>query len=361
MAYSSPSRTLAFTWHRQPAPGLPPERTSTYGSGREALFALARHLGPVGTVLLPVWVPEGVYQPFLLAGWTILYYPTDQTGAPKTEALAATLQEQPVHLLVLIHYFGQRQPTEAILNLLPPATALLEDWAHTYPTPTWPAPRGRHWALFSPNKLAGITDGAWLVGPTILPYSDSPATRQRVHYVAWRLVYLLATTLVAHTAFLRGFCLRVTGFAYHKSYQLLLHHTAQPGPVSGVGRWMIKHLPHHELVERRIEQATYYHSHLNQPRLRSLLREVPLDHPLIGYPVWVEDRAHFEAYLAQHQIRGQAFTDSWWFVANGEAEKFAESQALLAHHFLLPINQNLGIGAVAAVVRVVNGYGGPAE
>jgi len=273
----------------------------------------------------------------------------------------ATLQERPVHLLVLIHYFGQRQATEKILNLLPPTTALLEDWAHTYPTATWPAPGGQHWALFSPNKLAGITDGAWLVGPTVLPLPAHPVARRKVGYVFWRLIYLVATSVGVRTALLRGFCLRVAGFTYRKSYQLLLRQTAQPGPVSGVGRWLVEHLPQQELVERRLEQATYYHAHLNQPRLRSLLGEVPTHHPLIGYPVWVADRAHFEAYLAQHQIRGQVFTDSWWFVPPAETEKFAESRVLRAHHFLLPINQNMDLTAVAAIVRVVNGYRGPAD
>lgn len=353
----SPSRSFSLRWSTEAPEGLPLENRSDFRSGREGLFALSRHLRPMGkgSILLPAWVAEGVYLPFQRAGWNIHFYNLDRLADPVWEEVESLLQQHDFDLVILIHFFGLERDTMTFSQLLPPTTRLLEDWAHSYPHPQWPPPRAGQWALFSPTKIIGTTDGAWLIGPTHIAIEQPAASLS--WYVFWQLLYLLGSTALRKGWPGRPWWPRLSGGAYARAYELLVRGIEQPSSISNVGRWLIAHTPHSEMVEQRRAQARYYYEHLQENHFRFLLPENYHEHPLIGFPLWVDHPAHFTEYLKKHGIRGQRFTDRWWFIPDEASDRYAQSKALIDHHFLLPINNSFTIEDIAYIVGIANGYG----
>ncbi|MGH1433634.1 MAG: hypothetical protein ACRBG0_04150 [Lewinella sp.] len=357
----SPSRSFSFRWPASWPDGLPTLGRSDFRSGREALFALAQHLKSTdlaqGKVLLPAWVPEGVQLPFSLAQWEIHYYNLDHNANPKWEEITQRLNDQHFDLVVLIHFFGQERDAKRMQSLLPPGSRLLEDWAHSYPHPQWEPPTTPHWALFSPTKMIGTTDGAWLIGPsTITP--PLKVNHQHYAFLFWQLLYLAGSSAQQLNLPGKQWWQRLSGGAYARAYRHLLAGTNTPKALSKTGKWLIRHTPHNKVIEERMAQAAYYYEHLTQGKIRFLAKDSNLLHPPIGFPLWVDDPQHFSTYLQAHGIRGQAFTDRWWFIKEHQSSQYQSSKDLLEHHFLLPIHQRFTEQDLTYVVEVVNQYPG---
>lgn len=357
MALYSPSRSLAFNRpYRQPD-GLPTVGRSDFRSGREALFALATHLCPQGgLVLLPVWVAEGVFLPFQLAQWEIVFYNVNHNADPVWEEIENFLKDKHFDLVVLLHFFGQQRDAQKLAGLLPESTQLLEDWAHSYPYTDWKPASEKSWCVFSPNKIVGTTDGAWLIGPEKLTISTTINKSAGNSYLFWRFLYLLGSTCIQKKIPGQTLWQRLAGGSYARSYLYLCRLTSRPAPISRLGRWLIAHQAHAGLVRKRREQAIYYFEHLRNPQIKAILTSKPGQSPLIGFPVWVENREDFIAFLNQYSIRGQVFTEKWWFAPQEATERFATAHGIYKHHFLLPINQSLSLDDIAYITKIVNQY-----
>ncbi len=355
----SPSRSFSFHWPASQPEGLPTSGRSDFRSGREALYALTQHLKPQdrGTVLLPAWVPEGVQLPFRLAQWDIHYYNLDHHADPDWAEVASLIGNQHFDLVVLIHYFGQARDAKRMLRLLPAGSSLVEDWAHSYPHPHWVPPPSGHWALFSPTKIIGTTDGAWLLGPALIT-PPRRANKQHYAYLFWQFLYLSGSTAQQFNLPGRQWWERLSGGAYARAYQYLLAGTNAPKAMSKIGKWLSLHTPHHKVIEQRKAQVEYYSQHLTQTQVRFLIKEPDQWQPLIGFPLWVEDTRRFSAYLQAHGIRGQAFTDRWWFISEADAGQYQSSKDLMEHHFLLPLHCRYTEKDLAYIVGTVNEYTG---
>ena len=134
-----------------------------FASGREALFALLAaetftDLTSTPSVLLPAFLPEGLYLPFKKKNWTILFYNLDQNGNPIWEEVQ---EKTSVKCAVLIHLFGIRRDAKKFQSLLPSSAILLEDFAHNTPYSTDRISTVGDVLLFSPTKILGLPDGGF--------------------------------------------------------------------------------------------------------------------------------------------------------------------------------------------------------
>ena len=352
------TRVLQWQWAKGLPSGLKGHLFETYGSGREALFALAKRWAATGnnTIFLPAFLPEGVEQPFREAGWTVVYYDLQaHKTTPDWEQLEALAHRHPPQAALLIHYFGIPQDAQQFKSLLPNAT-IIEDWAHSYPTPKlMDTISPENWWLFSPNKLGGLLDGAWLGGSKPAPVMKRKTSSLQNAYLFWRCIYLIGVSIYYRLPFRWRFLRRVAEAAYVRSYYRLLELTRQPHPVSRLGQWVLHHFPHEPMIEKRMAQAQLYHQLLNLGPGARLIQQLP-DHPLIGYPLWIEDRTAFQQHLGEHGIKGTAFTDRWWFLDEEQTAHFPEAKALFDHHCLLPINDRLSRMDIERIIEVVNTY-----
>ncbi|RME93153.1 MAG: hypothetical protein D6772_16195 [Bacteroidetes bacterium] len=362
MRQLSPTRT--WRWQAKPVaprPGFEGLYWSDFNSGREAIYALLTQGEiPKGKLaLLPAWVPEGIYQPFHLAGCTIHFYELNCFGQIDQARLQAQLAQLPVELsyFVQIHYFGLKRPATWLRELLPQAVCWIEDWAHSWPEANREYHAG-HWHIFSPTKLVGVPEGGWLLGAQAVVVAPR-SVMWRWFYLWWRLCYLG----IASLTFRRAACARLgapfVNFAYTRSYRTLLKLTQQPQPLSRLGQYLLEHYPM-DLLLRRQRQAQRYHEELNNTYLKKGYVDWPDCIPvLLAYPLLVENRSHFLDYLAAHQIGPQLFTDRWWFVAQEQNALYPGARQLLDQHVLLPLNQDFRKEELDYIIRVVNAYRPP--
>ena len=120
----------------RPEPYFVEGKTVYFGSGREAVLSFARTIGKGrdNTVLLPAYVPEGLYKPFEFLDWRISLYPVDTNLEPEWEALETLFATERPCLAVMIHYFGLEMDITRFGKICRTwGTLLIEDMAHVLP------------------------------------------------------------------------------------------------------------------------------------------------------------------------------------------------------------------------------------
>jgi len=131
-------------------------------TGRSAILHTVERFKP-DIVLMPCYVPDGVIRPVQHAGVEIVFYRLDQWMRPDEADITRRLAKKPGRaMLIVIHYFGWRQPTEH-LSLVVRARGgiLFEDCAHCLPGPAGVGQDGDV-VLYSLNKFLPVADGAIL-------------------------------------------------------------------------------------------------------------------------------------------------------------------------------------------------------
>src|SRR5437773_1451757 len=80
---------------------------TAFASGREAFLSLLEHLklGVNDRVLLPSYVPEGLYAPVQHRGCKIVLYPVGLDLDPNWDALVALLNSHKPRLACFIHFY----------------------------------------------------------------------------------------------------------------------------------------------------------------------------------------------------------------------------------------------------------------
>lgn len=332
-----------------------------FGSGREALFALLQSRQWANkTVLLPAFVPEGVYYPFAHSGWQIVYYELDAWGNPDFDDIASRILLQPPAIAVLIHLFGVLRDAPRFSQCLPDSCLFIEDFAHSMPG-QWldHYSLSGNMALFSPPKLLGVVDGCEML---CKEKANWPKLRRlslmRSLYLLLRFGALVLATASNRWGSANSFNLLETLAArcYNWAYRVHISFCNVPHTFSKLGQWMLAHTPIEKIAEQRLAQALLYQQGLQNAEIKSLYNTQWGVLPLIGFPVKVADRQHFERYLHQHGINGAAYAPKWWFLDAANTPHYPQAHNLWASHYVLPVNQKLSEADILKVLEVVNQY-----
>ena len=171
---------------------LPPDRTSFYAYGRQALAEALRRVGvgPGERVLLPGLICREVLASLSAVGAVPVFYAVDDT----LTADAASLQRAGaggVRAVVAVNYFGFPQPLDAFRACCRQwEAALLEDNAHGFLSAEGEAPLGRRGDLgiFSFRKTLTVPNGAALVDNRRAPSTSFEDGRYHgsPRYAQWR-------------------------------------------------------------------------------------------------------------------------------------------------------------------------------
>ncbi len=326
-----------------------------YATFRQGLLDYITQRSP-GTVLMPDYVPQGVHDPYLRAGWRIVFYPTDITMALDGPALSRLIAaEKPDHI-VYIHYFGIyiEENIRILRGIVPAEVLLLEDFAHTLPQDDVPV-TGRL-AAYSFTKMLGVPEGAllWFRDKADLVPCRTTEDDQRAQTLRGCLTRrcalesFFATVTVPRRAesairrLLRG------PTEYYDFLQE--HYPAIRAPIGRRSREILERVDLARIAARRREIARLYVEGLDQ-RLRLPQPDEALTRQaLYAFPVQVEDRGAFHRHLRARGVRGTALVDHWWF------KEERPVHALRDRHYLLPVNHYLGDGKIRRVISAANAY-----
>lgn len=334
-----------------------------FASGREAIFQLIRspqfaHLTqPV--ILLPAFVPQGLYFPFKYSNWEIILYKLDQTGNPDLEDLAAKIEDKKPTIAVLNHLFGITRSIDDFKAAIGPQTLLIEDYAHAYFS-TEVSQKGDY-ILYSPPKLVGTTDGCVFIQntSTIQLNTDFKRSWRFPAYLFLRIARISSNSLIRYLALFEKPLLLLSAILHRLSYRILMQYCTSPHPMSLLGHFFFNHTNHQNVYEKRIEIVALYRQLLQNEHIRSLIPTESPNFPMIGFPIWVTDRPHFIQYLRRHRISGTYFFESWNYISQSEESSFMETIELMNHHYLLPTHHKLNLKSISKICTIVNAYKAP--
>ncbi len=159
---SVPDDELAAPWCRSG------DRAYWFSRSAWSLLVVARWkqqlLGKQGvSVLLPDFFCNTALGPLREMGADLVFYPVNECMAPNLEACQVLVEQQPIDLFVLVHYFGQATPAESVAAFCKKHGAwLIEDATHVL-RPIPGVGEAGDCVIYSPHKYLAIPDGAVLV------------------------------------------------------------------------------------------------------------------------------------------------------------------------------------------------------
>lgn len=159
---------------------LPPERTTFYGYGRQALAeALGRSgVGEGDTVLLPSLICCEVLSSLAAIGGVPAFYEVDDRLETDHFALERAAAGKKARAVVAVNYFGFPQPLGSFTRWCRTHdVALIEDNAHGFLSSEGTNPLGQRgdFGVFSLRKTLALPNGAALVDNRCGPHAGQPA------------------------------------------------------------------------------------------------------------------------------------------------------------------------------------------
>ena len=317
---------------------------------RQGLYQWLGHVPP-GRVLMPDYVPEGVYGPFERRGWQVAFYPL----LPSLEIDTGALRRAgPADIAVLIHQFGLyiQHNVDAVREASAGKGLVLEDFAHTL----WDSRTVLSGDLcgFSFTKSLGVADGSllWLRNRSLLHpctcTADTAGDRRLKTLLGRRLLveHLLATICRRRTC--HGPLLRATRRWCDYYSHLSAAYTGLAGPISPASLRTLDHLDMDRVSTARRALADRYVERLNPALMFDLPRDSFLRQSLFAFPVRVPDRESFVQHMSRHGVRTTVLTDRWWWRNDAPPGDTYRS------HCLLPLTHYLSVEQVDRVIDAAN-------
>lgn len=308
-----------------------------FSTARSCIYYLIQRFGP-GCALLPEWMPEGLFQPFLQSGTTVRQYKLKPDLSPDYASLHSEMRGVERPIVVVVHYFGYTMPTaEAAVLAHEHHGILLADSAMGF----FDASDESDCSdvnLVSLNKILPVTDGALMVSRTPLadltiPESENlpPAEAKAIehyheHMLANRLLAKLPATPWWDYA-------QSQSDAAYEAYYALVKDDMTPRAVSRLARLKLHESSMAEERKRRHDNATAL---INALPHSALYRT---DMPCFALPVHASNRMKTLMDLREVGISASIVGKHW----------LGRMPPGFENHLLLPINEKCDAAAVAKV------------
>lgn len=347
---------------RQTSPIWPPDKTIWFASGRETVISLLKSMKVENrTVLLPAYVPEGIYAPFDRSGWKIHFYRLNRYLDPVEDNLTSLLPSSRHGLALMIHYYGLHKPIERFARLCREYdVTVIEDMAHALPDPgkTYQSPAD--FSLYSLTKLFGVPDGGAMVrnsssyNITWLKYSPgAPRKRYLIEQLSQLSVNTMSRLLPLPRLSRLG---RSLAGRIFDAYTTLMDYFEKPRRMSPLSKFLMLHTDIKSHYLRRCKYRNLYWQNLDRNKFEFFpgINKTPFGG--FGFPVLVDNRANLVSHLAKKGISGMILEDRWNFLPENELSRHADSIGSISRHFLFPTSPYLRDSEVEYVIDVANGW-----
>lgn len=351
---------------RLPLP-VSPTSMCRLATGRSALTHLIDRLPHphATTVLLPCYVAEGVIKPFLVSGFTIMFYRLRPDLTPLVEDVDAMLGQ--VHgnaVFVLIHYFGfSARSVELSSVLLQHAPIVVEDCAHAAFTTTLSGePLGTHpgITLYSLNKFLPVVDGALLISyrtdldvsldeKTLPELPEDAQQAYRAHLKLARYLFECNDPVQAKAL------LQNLGDAYQQYYEMI-NADLSPFRQSALSRRIEDAFPYDHLIRQRLLNSRVVYEGLRTPEFSLVYPVLPLGTVPFCIPARVFGlrREEILARLFDQGILLSTLQNKWDFVPDHRRNQFPVETAFLEDHVLIPVSEFISTAAMQSMVERLN-------
>jgi dTDP-4-amino-4,6-dideoxygalactose transaminase len=306
-------------------------------------------------VLLPEYLPEGIYAPFKKLNFEIQFYTVDRNTNIKAENIKTLISDFKPDVIVYIHLFGLRNQKNIDLlttEIKSSAILLVEDFAHTIPAKENPVIGDVLTMSFT--KIIGVSQGSllWIKNKGLFfksPYLESKedlVLRKKMDFNFKLLNYMSGK---GNVFFSKSIILKLLKSQRDYYSYLMDRFHILTGKVSDQNIEIINKIDFEKIHKRRNEIATMYLNKLNPGLLMDLPQSYYTGQLLFAFPILVDDQNKFGKYIRNNGISGVVLTNKWWFSNKNYNE-------LYQRHFLLPINHYLSNNEIEKVIDFANKY-----
>jgi hypothetical protein len=336
-------------------------------TGRSALFRFIQKVPKsyASTVLLPAYVAEGVIQPFLVAGVSVLFYRLQHDLSPRIEDVERLLEQvNGAAIFVLIHYFGfgaRSIELSAVLDKFHPV--VVEDCAHAMFT-TMPDERslGKNAdiILYSLNKFLPVSDGAILFSRRSdidLSMDENLLTQLPAEVIKAYQSHLQA----GHDLFHANAPIKAKYFLeklseFYEDYYAVINEDLSPFRQSVSSRRIENNFQFDELVKKRLRNSHLVYNELKSPVFSLVYSKLP-----VGVVPWciparvpAKQRTEIIDSLFKQGILLSTLMDKWDFIPAERCGDFEFEAEFLDDHVLIPISEFISAASMRRMVKQLN-------
>ena len=327
-----------------------------YASLRQGLFQYFKWQR-IDSVLIPDYVPEGVYAPFKALGLNIYFYHIHQDFSVNPDEVHELLTSKNIQVFVYIHYYGlyHEKNVAMLRDVIAPDILVIEDFAHTIYNNDVSV--FGDIAIYSFTKMCGVPEGSlmWFKNRSYL----IPKSYNSAGYVSKRLSKKLKQTLFLEHIMARygsyKLCRRANplliNFVDYYDY-LMRHYVSISNRASYESIIILNRLNFEKISKKKMKLAKIYLEGLQESFLLSVPKSCYTAQALYAFPIQVSYPDRLSKHLIQNDILSFSLTGRhWWFTEESKKEPFFDQ------HCLLPLNHYLYEKDIQKVVGVVNAFG----
>lgn len=314
-------------------------------SGRDSLKLIVKILNLTrgDEVLLPSYLCKEMLIPLKEERVEYSFYRVDERLTADIDDIESRLRRNTKALLV-IHYFGYRQPIEEIRKRFganPTRPALIEDAAQSFLTKHEGlfCGAGADFAFSSFRKFLPVLDGSLLLTNTeraVGQVNWGRSSLSRLCYLWLRYLGMsskslyLKTHLVPKPLFLRTFA----------SADKMLNRYPKPAKMSSLSRRILNRLDLDDIIMKRRRNFQHLLENWRFDALQPLFRELPPDVCPLGFPVLTASRDLVKRELIE---RGVFPPVHWPLPPEIDKREFEVSWEISRHILTIPVDQRYGL------------------
>ena len=335
-----------------------------FNSGREAIYAfLTENYSIPGTVLLPAYLPEGIYVPFKKLNWTIHFYDLNKDGTCDPDSVINILDKTSIDIFMLIHLFGiPNINLSLIARLKSKKVLIIEDLAHALGSELINSSFGKtgELILYSPGKMIGVPSAG------ILKHKKDknihlPKGRKNVLWFIFNgfsILFLVFSTWLQKSPL--WLCKLITPFykvSGAVSYKILMGNFTNQTTLADFSKRLLRKTDYMWQVNKRLEMISYYLKHLRQDLFEFFITDFQSNYVMMGFPVYIKgDRQAFINHLKKFNVYGLVLTGGWLFLSEEEKKKFPVTMNIYKTHFLFPLNPFHTKEDLEKIVQIANSW-----
>lgn len=336
-----------------------------FRSGREAIISLIDNLALCegDCVLIPEFVPEGVYDPFVRKQIVVIKYKLNRALEPDWDCFMRCLLLHKPRLAVIIHFFGIKQDVERFSIMCKRHnTIVLEDMAHLARVNEGARKYYSDFVLFSLTKMYGLPDGAILKFNNNLPIDNFIYTKS-INSFLYTLsqALILFFTHLSHKDLFKGLFRHVSIvlIVLLQPYkQLMRYYYKCPSKISALSSYMLRRIDVPKIICNRRKKESLYASKLDSNFFKSMKigdsTEISCG---FGYPVIFETemiRDDFAAYLTSKGIHGNIFQNRWNFF--DKQSNLTSGEIVMRTHFIFPTADHISFADICRIIDISNDW-----
>ena len=302
-------------------------------------------------VLLPSYLPDGVYSPFKELGFKRMYYPLSKNLSLPDDFPGSSSADDTV--IYHIHHFGMYNKANIykLKQLKSLGYYIVEDRALTLPASN--ADYFGNATVYSFNKMLGIPHGGMVISDNQTK-NDTP--RHNKESDIWKSYLSLRLKMFSH------FGIKLMPQLFFRLYNKIVWKMIN-NKGSRLSHWLaasefadkkvsdiIRQTDFQTISDKITYNAGYLYDNIRQNLQLCSGRDNYTTQAITGFPIIIDNPKDFQKYLMKNGIHGFGLNDAW------RPDKTAPEWEYTFKHFLLPVHNDLSMKDLKKIVRVVNAY-----